>query len=95
VVDAAARDATTRGSLVPGVLSSDFNTALHQCILVKWQHDWDHIHRATSYEMWNQCHTHGGLPQEWGCGDSPEGWPHPPRTQPPPLCQPTPCVCPL
>jgi ribonuclease HI len=35
VACAAASDATTQGSLVPGVLSWDFNTALRRCILAK------------------------------------------------------------
>jgi hypothetical protein len=39
--DAAARDATRRGTLIPGVTSMDFSTALRQSVLAKWQRDWD------------------------------------------------------
>lgn len=34
-----AMDATTQGSLLSGVLSLDFSSPLHRCILAKWQPD--------------------------------------------------------
>jgi hypothetical protein len=39
--DAAARDANLQGTIIPGVTSMDFRTALRQSVLAKWQRDWD------------------------------------------------------
>jgi hypothetical protein len=39
--DAATRDATLQGTLIPGVTSMDFRTALRQSVLAKWKRDWD------------------------------------------------------
>jgi hypothetical protein len=39
--DAAARDATLQGTLIPGVTNMDFRTALRQSVLAKWQRGWD------------------------------------------------------
>jgi hypothetical protein len=38
---AMARDATTHGTLIPGVFSLDSKTTLHQGTLSKWQQAWD------------------------------------------------------
>jgi hypothetical protein len=50
VADAVARDATTKGAVVAGVLSLDFKSVLIWCIFARWQ---QHLDRTQGNKLWD------------------------------------------